>query len=42
MILYIKFAVLNPLKSLTFKTMSNDMLSFDQINTESACDVFNL
>lgn len=36
--------MLNPLKSITFKTMSNDsndMLSFDPINTESACVIFD-
>lgn len=43
-ILYIKIALLNPLKSLTLKTMCNDSndMSFDQINTESACDVIDL
>lgn len=37
--------MLNPLKSITFKTVSNDsndMLSFEQINAESTCDIFDL
>lgn len=37
--------MLNPLKSVTFKNMSNDsndMLSFEQINAESTCDIFDL
>lgn len=33
--------MLNPLKSLTFKTMSNDM-SFEQINAESTCYISDL
>lgn len=41
--------MLNPLKSITFKTVSNDsndMVSFEQINhgkiNECTCDIFDL